>query len=73
MAEITALRKIAKAIENLDSTSNSVFTFGTASNVIRKKEARRLCINILFSSGYGLEMGTYKLIKLNKKQTLVKK
>ena len=71
MATLLALREVGKAIKSLDQFPVNLTQLGTQVNANRCETARRNLINILFSNGYELQRGTYKVIKSTQKRNLL--
>ncbi len=71
MANLTALKQVAKAIKALDEFPSNSAQLGSEANVERSDIARKSLINILFSNGYELQIGTYKVIKSTIKRDLI--
>jgi len=69
--DMFAMKQIATAIKALDSFRVHEIYVGTQDNVKRINEARINLINVLFSSGYELQCGTYKLVKSKEKRKLI--
>jgi len=73
MAEtkLQVLRDVAKAIKSIDQHSTNVLNYGTKTNANRVGKARRNLVNIIFSNGYELERGSYKVVKSKRKRPLI--
>jgi hypothetical protein len=69
--ELSVLKDVAKAIKSLDQHRTTVSNYGTKTNANRADKARKNLVNIIFSNGYELEGGTYKVVKAKRKRPLV--
>lgn len=70
-ADVFAMRKIGRAIKALDDFRVSVNYVGGKTNAKRIDAARRNLINVLFSNGYELQYGSYRVIKSKQKRDLI--
>jgi hypothetical protein len=66
-----SMKQVGKAIKELDEFRVHENYVGTKTNVNRLNNARKHLINVLFSSGYELELDTYKLIRSKRKRKLL--
>jgi hypothetical protein len=68
---LSVLKDIAKAIVLIDRNRAIASNYGSKVNADRANEARRNLINILFSNGYELEAGTFKVIESPRQRPLL--